>query len=248
MKFGASIQFFVRIILLLLASSAPPIAAETAHLSIDASKAGARIDRNLFGQFAENIGHGIYEGIWVGPDSSIPNTCGVRNDAVAALRELKVPNVRWPGGCFADQYHWRKGTGPRDKRPAMVNSAWGDVIAAERADGKLLLEITSLDAESPAASDTYPLDVSAAFSEDRKTLTFAVLNPSDAEQSIRIAINGAKLASAGKLWRMAPDSIDATVQVDKKPEVQVEDQTLGTLPEVLTVRPISVNIYSYPVQ
>ena len=98
------------------------------HLSVDASKPGPKIDRNLFGQFAENLGHGLYEGIWVGPDSSIPNTRGIRNDVVAALKELKVPNVRWPGGCFADQYHWRKGIGPRDKRPATVNSAWGDVI------------------------------------------------------------------------------------------------------------------------
>jgi len=97
-------------------------------------------------------------------------------------------------------------------------------------------------------SDTYPLDVSAALSEDRKSLTIAVLNPSDSEQSIRIAIKGAKLASAGTLWRMAPDSIDATVQVDKKPEVQVEEQTLGSLPGTITVRPFSVNIYSYPAQ
>jgi alpha-N-arabinofuranosidase len=97
-------------------------------------------------------------------------------------------------------------------------------------------------------SPTYPVDVSAALSEDRKTLAIAVLNPSDSEQSIRIAINGTKLASAGRLWRMAPDSIDATVQVDKKPEVQVEEQTLGTLAGTITVRPFSVNIYSYPVQ
>jgi alpha-L-arabinofuranosidase len=97
-------------------------------------------------------------------------------------------------------------------------------------------------------SDTYPLDVSVAFSEDRKTLTIAVLNPSDSEQSIRIALNGAKLADAGKLWRMAPDSIYAKVEVDKKPEVQVEEQTLGALPDTITVRPFSVNIYSYPVQ
>jgi len=97
-------------------------------------------------------------------------------------------------------------------------------------------------------SDTYPLDVSAALSEDRKTLAIAVLNPSDSEQSIRIAVNGTKLASAGKLWRMAPDSIDATVQVDKKPEFQVEEQMLGALPETIAVRPFSVNIYSYPVQ
>ena len=88
------------------------MAADHAHFSIDASKAGAKIDRNLFGQFAENLGHGLYEGIWVGPDSPIPNTRGIRNDVVTALRALKVPNVRWPGGCFGDEYHWRKGIGP----------------------------------------------------------------------------------------------------------------------------------------
>ena len=108
--------------------SCPIVVAQNVHISIDASKTGARIDRNIFGQFAENLGHGLYEGIWVGPDSTIPNTRGIRNDVVAALKELKVPNVRWPGGCFADQYHWRKGIGPRDNRPATVNSAWGDVI------------------------------------------------------------------------------------------------------------------------
>ncbi len=106
----------------------PVLAQETARLSIDASKTGAKIDRNLFGQFAENLGHGLYEGIWVGPDSSIPNTRGIRNDVVTALRALKVPDVRWPGGCFADQYHWRKGIGPADKRPATLNSAWGGVV------------------------------------------------------------------------------------------------------------------------
>jgi alpha-N-arabinofuranosidase len=97
-------------------------------------------------------------------------------------------------------------------------------------------------------SPTYPLDVSAALSEDRKTLAIAVLNPSDSEQSIRIAIDGVKLTSTGKLWRMAPDSIDATVQMDKKPEVQVEELSLGLLPDTITVRPFSVNIYSYPIQ
>jgi alpha-N-arabinofuranosidase len=97
-------------------------------------------------------------------------------------------------------------------------------------------------------SDTYPLDISAALSQDRKTLAIAVLNPSNSEQSIKIAMNGAKLANAGKLWRMAPASIDATVQVNKKPEVQVEELTLGAWPETITVRPFSVNIYSYPVQ
>jgi alpha-N-arabinofuranosidase len=127
MKFSC-IRFILRISLLLLVLTASMMAAETAHLSIDASKSGAKIDRNLFGQFAENLGHGLYEGIWVGPDSPIPNTRGIRNDVVTALRALKVPDVRWPGGCFADQYHWRKGIGPAAQRPATLNSAWGGVV------------------------------------------------------------------------------------------------------------------------
>ena len=97
-------------------------------------------------------------------------------------------------------------------------------------------------------SPTYPLDVSAALSEDRKTLAIAVLNPSDAEQSIHLDIHGATLASTGKLWRMAPNSIDATVKAGSPAGVQVEEQSLGALPATITLRPYSVNIYSYPVQ
>ncbi|MGO9274309.1 MAG: alpha-N-arabinofuranosidase, partial [Terriglobia bacterium] len=96
------------------------------HVTIDASKSGAKIDRNIFGQFAEHLGHGVYDGIWVGPDSTIPNTRGIRNDVVSALKALKVPNVRWPGGCFADDYHWRKGIGPQ--RVVSLNPNWGGVI------------------------------------------------------------------------------------------------------------------------
>jgi alpha-L-arabinofuranosidase len=106
--------------------SAPSAAAQKVELTIDASKAGAKIDRQIFGQFAEHLGKGVYEGVWVGPDSSIPNNRGIRNDVVAALRAIKVPNVRWPGGCFADEYHWRKGIGPR--RPETLNPNWGGVI------------------------------------------------------------------------------------------------------------------------
>jgi alpha-N-arabinofuranosidase len=104
----------------------PFATAQKVELSVDASKAGAKINRNIFGQFAEHLGHGVYEGIWVGPDSKIPNTRGIRNDVVAALKALKVPNVRWPGGCFADEYHWRNGIGPQ--RGVTLNSNWGGVI------------------------------------------------------------------------------------------------------------------------
>src|SRR5215467_13708177 len=115
-----------RTVLFALTLIASLATAQQVQLSIDASKTGAKIDRNLFGQFAEHLGHGIYEGIWVGSDSKIPNTRGIRNDVVAALKALKVPNVRWPGGCFADEYHWRKGIGP--ERAVTLNPNWGGVI------------------------------------------------------------------------------------------------------------------------
>jgi len=97
-------------------------------------------------------------------------------------------------------------------------------------------------------SDTYPLDVSAAWSDDHKTLTFAVLNPSDSEQSLNISINGAKLSNQGHLWRMAPSSVDATITVGQKPGVEVEEQELTSVPDTMSVPPFSVNIYSFAVQ
>jgi alpha-N-arabinofuranosidase len=102
------------------------IAADKVEISVDASKTGPTINRNLFGQFAEHLGHGIYDGIWVGKDSKIPNTRGIRDDVVTALKAIKVPNVRWPGGCFGDEYHWRNGIG--SKRAVTLNPNWGGVI------------------------------------------------------------------------------------------------------------------------
>jgi alpha-N-arabinofuranosidase len=122
-------SFFVLAFNLVFASlTIPAMAADKVALSIDPSKTGAKIDRNIFGQFAEHLGHGVYEGVWVGPDSSIQNTRGIRNDVVNALKAIKVPNVRWPGGCFADEYHWRNGIGPADKRNVTLNPNWGGVI------------------------------------------------------------------------------------------------------------------------
>jgi alpha-N-arabinofuranosidase len=95
-------------------------------LNVDLAK--DTISRHIYGHFAEHLGHGIYGGIWVGPNSSIPNTRGMRSDVVAALKRIKIPNLRWPGGCFADEYHWMDGIGPREKRPRMVNTHWGGVV------------------------------------------------------------------------------------------------------------------------
>jgi len=98
------------------------------ELRVDSAHSGPTIDRNLFGQFAEHLGNGVYGGIWVGKDSPIPNVRGIRSDVVAALRALHVPNIRWPGGCFADEYHWRDGIGPAESRKATVNANWGAAI------------------------------------------------------------------------------------------------------------------------
>ena len=86
------------------------------------------IPAEIFGQFSEHLGRCIYEGIWVGPDSSIPNVDGYRTDVVKALQELKVPVLRWPGGCFADEYHWMDGIGPKENRPKLVNNNWGSTV------------------------------------------------------------------------------------------------------------------------
>ena len=107
------------------ASKPEPVSAQ---LTIRADQPGPTIDANLYGQFMEHLGRNVYEGIWVGEDSKIPNTHGYRNDVLAALKKLQVPVLRWPGGCFADEYHWRDGIGPRDKRPHRVNTYWGGVI------------------------------------------------------------------------------------------------------------------------
>ena len=97
-------------------------------LIINADQGQRQISRHLYGHFAEHLGRCIYDGIWVGEDSPIPNTRGIRNDVVEALRQIKVPNLRWPGGCYADGYHWQDGVGPKDQRPRTVNFHWGDVV------------------------------------------------------------------------------------------------------------------------
>lgn len=100
----------------------------TNSLVIHADEGRAKISKNIYGQFSEHLGACIYGGIWVGDDSKIPNTRGIRNDVVAALKKIQMPVVRWPGGCFADQYHWMDGIGPRAQRPKRINASWGGVI------------------------------------------------------------------------------------------------------------------------
>jgi alpha-N-arabinofuranosidase len=129
-----SLATTVALAVALVATAPPPEAAAagpepvqaTVTLRVDQPK--GTINRNIYGHFAEHLGRCIYEGAWVGPESSIPNTRGIRNDVLAALKQLSIPVLRWPGGCFADEYHWRDGIGPRDQRPKRINTHWGGVI------------------------------------------------------------------------------------------------------------------------
>ena len=97
------------------------------QLIINVDRGTDKISKHIYGHFAEHLGNCIYGGFFVGEDSKIPNTRGIRNDVIKALREIDPPVIRWPGGCFADYYHWKNGIGPKDKRPAMINSTWGGV-------------------------------------------------------------------------------------------------------------------------
>lgn len=120
---------FIRSLVGLIFCSVAALAQQSlsAELTVRADQTGPKVNRQLFGQFAEHLGAGIYGGIWVGEDSKIPNTHGYRNDVLQALRNLSVPVIRWPGGCFADEYNWREGVGPRPKRPVKINTHWGGV-------------------------------------------------------------------------------------------------------------------------
>ena len=155
--------------------------------------------------------------------------------ATAMISSNRTEAVLSPTGLLFKMYREHFGTLPVEvsgdsPQPKPIYPAGGDQPAVN------------------PGSDTYPLDVSAALSDDRKTLSFAVLNLSDSEQRLRLSIKGVKLASQGRLWRMAPETVDAMITVGQKPGVQVEEQTIGALPESIIVPPFSVSIHSYPSQ
>jgi alpha-L-arabinofuranosidase len=155
--------------------------------------------------------------------------------ATAMISEDRTDAVLNPTGLLFKMYRDHFGTIPLQvsgdsPQPKPIYPAGGDQPAVN------------------PGSDTYPLDVNAAFSDDRRTLTFAVLNPSDSEQQLQLAIDGVKLASQGHIWRMAPSSVDATITVGQKPGVEVQEQELTSMPNAIAVPPFSVNIYSFAVQ
>lgn len=103
------------------------VSAQKAVLNLDAAQAKTEINPNIYGMFSEHLGRGIYGGIWVPQDAKVKKEGRIRMDVVEALRKIQIPNLRWPGGCFADEYHWMDGIGDPAKRPKMVNTNWGGV-------------------------------------------------------------------------------------------------------------------------
>jgi alpha-N-arabinofuranosidase len=114
--------------LLPILSILPTLLLGQVQVTINAAATKDTISRHIYGHFSEHLGRCIYGGYFVGEqNTSIPNTRGIRKDVVEALRKIKIPNLRWPGGCFADTYHWKDGIGPKSQRPTMVNTWWGGV-------------------------------------------------------------------------------------------------------------------------
>jgi len=155
--------------------------------------------------------------------------------ATAMISEDRTDAVLSPTGLLFKMYREHFGTIPVEvsgdsPQPKPIYPAGGDQPAVN------------------PGSNTYPLDVSAALSEDRKTLTFAVLNPSDSEQHVKVSISGTRLSSQGQLWRMAPANVEATITVGQKPGVEVQEQGLDAVPDTMSVPPFSVNIYSFAVK
>ena len=111
-----------------LSTSLSLFAQKSATITLHTDQSGQIIPKEIYGQFAEHLGTCIYGGLWVGENSDIPNINGYRTDVFNALKELRVPVLRWPGGCFADEYHWMDGIGPKENRPKMVNNNWGGTI------------------------------------------------------------------------------------------------------------------------
>jgi len=115
-------KIIITIVIALWVSAA--MAQNTIVIETDSAK--TKISKHIYGHFAEHISRVIYDGLYVGDKSDIPNTDGVRNDVIEALKELKIPNLRWPGGCFADTYHWKQAIGPKEERKAIENLSWGN--------------------------------------------------------------------------------------------------------------------------
>ncbi|MDQ3278426.1 MAG: alpha-N-arabinofuranosidase [Bacteroidota bacterium] len=119
-------------------------AAAQVQLALNTKNTNTTISRHIYGHFAEHLGRSIYDGFWVSDTLNVPKKDRIRLDIVDALKRIRIPNLRWPGGCFADEYHWRDGVGPRTQRPRMVNTNWGGVVEDNSFGTHEFLELCSL--------------------------------------------------------------------------------------------------------
>jgi alpha-L-arabinofuranosidase len=115
------------LIISILAVGVSSFGQSSVSLLVDAGDSKYTISRHIYGHFSEHLGRCIYDGYWVAPSMNVPKQDRIRLDIVDALKKIRIPNLRWPGGCFADEYHWRDGIGPRNQRPTMINTNWGNV-------------------------------------------------------------------------------------------------------------------------
>lgn len=121
----SKLRFFLLFFAVVIAAAF--VSAQENKIILHPDQAKFIINKNIYSHFAEHLGRGIYGGIWVGENSPVPNTRGIRNDVVNALKAIDIPALRWPGGCFADEYHWKNGIGPKELRPTMINTNWGGI-------------------------------------------------------------------------------------------------------------------------
>ena len=153
-------------------------------VNVHADKPGATINKNIYGQFSEHLGTCIYGGLWVGPESSIPNTNGYRNDVLNALKELEVPVMRWPGGCYADEYHWMDGIGPKENRPVMVNNNWGGIVEDNSFGTHEFLNLCEILGEGMNYSQLMGAIHKAGIEINRKVLADLAMNNPEAFKAI----------------------------------------------------------------
>ncbi len=168
---------------------------------VNADLGHVTISKYIYGQFAEDLGQSIYGGVWVGRDSDIPNVDGIRKDVVEALRKLDVPDVRWPGGCFADEYHWKDGIGPESSRPKRVN-LWGNVSDNNHFGTHEFLEFCKLIGAEPYLAG----NVGSGTPREMKQWVEYLTYPGDSQLSELRAKNGHPDPWKIKFWGVGNES------------------------------------------
>ena len=146
-------------------------------LTINTRDKKNKISKNIYGHFSEHLGRCIYEGLYVGEDSAIANVKGMRSDVVAALKHIKVPVLRWPGGCFADEYHWKDGIGPKEGRKKMINTHWGGVVEDNSFGTHEFMEFCSQVGCEPYVNGNVGSGTVQEMSEWVEYMTFGGLSP-----------------------------------------------------------------------